>query len=117
MEIITKSGAQGDFMVRRWREPIPESAKPQTPQSDGAFIVAHSHSGHHHIVKGAKEVLDLDLLKSYIVAETQVEMHHQKVGGHEPFALGIPEGEEGPIVWEVTRQRVAGPDGWTRPVD
>ena len=109
--------AQGDLYIRRI-EALPANAKPITPEN-GAYIVAHSETGHHHIIKqsdnvriystGDPMVSYLEVIEATDAAETLLE-HLRSFDTHETIA--IPAG-----VFEIRRQREYTPEGWRRVAD
>lgn len=113
MKIVNNQGAQGDVMFRRI-EALPADAK-ETPAEKGAFVVAHSETGHNHIVlerPGVRYFSAMDELRSYLVVEgdpAPVE-HQRSFYTHETFGLA-------PGVWEVRRQREHTPEGFRRAAD
>jgi hypothetical protein len=113
MNIIEKQAAQGDVMFRRI-EALPPDATPILA-TKGAFVVAHSETGHHHVVlerPGVRMFAAMDVLKSYLVVEDEpatVE-HKRDFDTHAPFALS-------PGTWEVRRQREHTAEGFRRAQD
>ena len=113
MKIIEKAAAQGDVMFRRI-EALPAEARPVDP-ANGAFVVAHSETGHNHVVldrPGVRMFSAMDEFRAYLVVENEpatVE-HQRSFDTHQPFALS-------PGIWEVRRQREYTPEGFRRAAD
>lgn len=113
MKIIHTQGAQGDVMFRRL-DALPDDATPATAEQ-GQFVVAHSETGHNHIVMerpGVTYFSAMDELRSYLVVEgdpAPVE-HQRSFDTHETFGLA-------PGIWEVRRQREYTPEGFRRAAD
>lgn len=113
MRIIKEQAAQGDVMFRRIAE-LPSDAQPIAAR-DGEFVLAHSETGHNHIVMerpGVAMFSALDEFRSYLVVEDKpAEIEHQRrFDTHQSFALS-------PGVWEVRRQREYTPEGFRRAAD
>lgn len=113
MKIIETQAAQGDVMFRKIAE-LPEGATPEK-SVNGAFVVAHSETGHNHVVverPTVKMFSAMDEFRSYLVVEDEpatVE-HQRSFDTHESFALS-------PGIWEVRRQREYTPAGFRRAAD
>jgi gentisate 1,2-dioxygenase len=112
-----RPAAQGDLFLRRI-DKLPANAKPMETES-GAFIVAHSETGHNHIIKerpGVKVYVTDDPMVSYLevieaTEKTEALLEHLRVHDtHE--TLAIPPG-----VFELRRQREHTPEGWRRVAD
>lgn len=109
--------AQGDLMIRRI-EALPASATPMKAEK-GAFIVAHSETGHHHIIAerpnvkmfttGDPMVSYLQVIEATDATETLLE-HLRSFDTHKTIA--IPPG-----TFEIRRQREYTPSGWVRVQD
>lgn len=117
MKTFTNQAAQGDLYIRRI-EAIPSDAKPMQAEK-GQFIVAHSETGHHHVIAerpGVQVYTTDDPLVSYlrvIEATEQTETlleHLRNFDTHETIA--IPPGN-----YELRRQREYTPEGWRRVAD
>jgi hypothetical protein len=111
--IIQTQAAQGDVMFRRI-EALPTDAQP-AKAIDGAFVVAHSETGHNHVVMErptVKMFSAMDEFRSYLVVEDKpAEVKHQRsFDTHQSFALA-------PGIWEVRRQREYTPEGFRRAAD
>jgi hypothetical protein len=117
MKTFQNQAAQGDLLIRRI-EALPANAKPATPEN-GQYIVAHSETGHHHVIADRSNVVLYttdDPMVSYLqvveaadAAETLLE-HLRSFDTHETIA--IPPG-----VFELRRQREYTPEGWRRVED
>lgn len=117
MRTFKNQAAQGDLYIRRI-DAIPASAQPMKAER-GLFIVAHSETGHHHVIAerpGVQVFTTDDPLVSYlrvIEATEQAEAlleHLRNFDTHETIA--IPPGE-----YELRRQREYTPEGWRRVAD
>lgn len=113
MKIIESQAAQGDVMFRRI-DTIPADASPVEPVR-GAYIVAHSETGHNHVVMerpGVRMFSGMDELRAYLVIEgdpAPVE-HQRDFDTHQTFGLSAG-------TWEVRRQREFTPEGFRRAQD
>jgi hypothetical protein len=113
MRIIETQAAQGDVMFRKI-DALPSGVSPEKAV-DGVFVVAHSETGHNHVVMErptVKMFSAMDEFRSYLVVEDKpatVE-HRRHFDTHESFALS-------PGVWEVRRQREYTPEGFRRAAD
>lgn len=117
MKTFKNCAAQGDLMIRRI-DKLPTDAKPVAAER-GAFIVAHSETGHNHIIKerpnvqlfttGDPLVTYLQVIDATEQTETLLE-HLRSFDKHETIV--IPSG-----VFELRRQREYTPEGWRRVED
>lgn len=113
MKIIQAQAAQGDVMFRKIAA-LPEGLTADKP-INGAFIVAHSETGHNHVVMERPTVRmfsGMDAFRSYLVVEdgpAAVE-HQRSFDTHQSFALS-------PGIWEVRRQREYVAEGFRRAAD
>lgn len=117
MRTFKNQAAQGDLLIRRV-EKLPAGLKPMATEG-GKYIVAHSETGHHHVIAARPNVVVFDTedpLVSYLqvveatdAMETVIE-HLRSFDTHE--ALGVPPGN-----YEIRRQRENAPEGWRRAAD
>lgn len=121
MKIIERQAAQGDVLFRKIAA-LPEDVVPAAAE-DGAFVVAHSETGHNHVVLDRPHVrafAAMDELKAmldgkpamYLVVEDEpaaVE-HRRTFDTHQTIGLS-------PGIWEVRRQREYQPEGFRRAAD
>jgi hypothetical protein len=117
-----KSIAQGDVLfVKVSRKSLPADAV-EVPRA-GALIVAHSETGHHHVideltsrhfeVKGSPLVCYLQLGDGIAELGGADVVHHRPWDTHETVRLLGKPGD----VWKVHRQRESSPSGWVRVQD
>lgn len=103
---------QGDVMIRRI-DKLPIGLVP-TVAENGHHIIAHSETGHHHVVLERSAQLLIDQTNAFIayldVAEPTVLEHLRSFDTHEPYRLE-------PGKYEVRRQREHVPEGWRRAAD
>lgn len=113
MKMIEKMAAQGDVAFRKI-DALPGGLKP-AKSDNGAFVVAHSETGHNHVVMErptVKMFSAMDEFRSYLVIEEEpaaVE-HLRSFDTHETIHLS-------PGIWEVRRQREYTPEGFRRAAD
>lgn len=117
MQTFTKCAAQGDLLIRRI-ETIPTDAK-EIKAEKGQYIVAHSETGHNHIIAerpnvklystGDPMVSYLEVVEATDATETLLE-HLRSFDQHE--TIKIPSGK-----FEIRRQREYTPEGWRRVED
>lgn len=117
MKTFINSAAQGDLLLRRI-DKLPDGVKRMATEN-GAFIVAHSETGHHHVIKerpGVKVYTTDDTMVSYlevIEATEQTETLLEHLRSHDTHeTLSIPPG-----FFELRRQREHTPEGWRRVAD
>lgn len=114
MKAFTNCAAQGDIVIRRIKR-LPSGLKPFKAEK-GRYIVAHSETGHHHVLpeQHGVEVLEGDdPLVIYLTVIEQVEItleHLRDFDKHE--SLLITGG-----TYEIRRQREHTPEGWRRVAD
>lgn len=114
MKKVQQQAAQGDLLIRRI-DAIPTNAWPIVP-INGQYIVAHSETGHHHVIAatpGVEYFATDDPLISYLRVVEQVEVtleHLRSFDKHEPILIGGG-------TYEIRRQREYTPEGWRRVAD
>ena len=117
MKTFNNMAAQGDLLIRRIAK-LPDGLKPVSAQC-GNYIVAHSETGHHHVIaerfnvrlySGANPMISyLEVVEATDETETFIE-HLRTFDTHEPisFSAGI---------YEMRRQREYTPEGWRKVED
>jgi hypothetical protein len=117
MKTFNDQAAQGDLLIRRI-DKLPHGATPVAAER-GAFIVAHSETGHNHIIRERPNVCLYttgDPLVTYlqvIEATEKTEALLEHLRGHDTRdTLSIPPG-----IFELRRQREYTPEGWRRVED
>lgn len=116
MNRVTQQAAQGDVLFIR-RDALPDGLS--RVDRDGDAVVAHSETGHHHVVRDPHVVMfepPNDPLVCYLMNEIGGEFevtHLRSFDTHAPLLL---DGGPG-AVWEVRRQREHTPEGWRRVED
>lgn len=107
-----KQAAQGDMLLRRI-DKLPDGLVPAKAEG-GLFVVAHSETGHHHVVKERSAQLLIDKTNAFIAYLNVLEAceleHLRSFDTHEALALE-------PGVYEVRRQVEYTPEGWRRAAD
>lgn len=113
-----KSAAQGDVYFLRVKE-LPKNIKGESKPENGKFILAHSETGHHHVMEARSNVKlfstdnplvsYLQIVEATDEAEIVIE-HMRSFDTHEPikFTDGI---------YKVINQRESAPEGWRRAAD
>lgn len=103
MKTFKNQAAQGDMLARRVAK-LPEGLK-ITLAENGHHILAHSETGHHHVVMerpGVEHFQDaMNLFRSFLVVPEGYEaplVHLRDTHTHETLMFG-------PGIWEITRQR------------
>lgn len=108
---VKKMAAQGDVMFRRVPK-LPEGAKEKTRAGD--LVVAHSETGHHHVVRDPEARLyeTADPFVCYLRLDTpSIDVEHLRpFDTHE--TLRLLGKKKGPAFYEVRRQREHTPEGW-----
>lgn len=117
MKTFQNQCAQGDLLIRRI-EKLPDSVKPMASEK-GVFVVAHSETGHNHVIAerpNVKVYTTGDPMISYlevIEATDAMETLLEHLRGHDTHeTISIPSG-----VYEIRRQREYTPEGWRRVED
>lgn len=111
MKTFEKMAAQGDIVIIK----IDELPKGLTEvKSKKYHVVAHSETGHHHVLEAKKTKFfqGSDPMLCYAVVMTDIaELVHQRpFNTHE--TIGIKKG-----TYEIRRQREYTPEGWRRVAD
>jgi hypothetical protein len=123
MKEVTRCAAQGDVMFRRVKV-IPDGYVRK--EHTGEIVVAHSETGHNHVVRSDKvqwfgldeaklndrEAKQICYLQMGDVCDFTVE-HLRSYDTHETLKM---KGNPGDI-WEVRRQREHTPEGWRQVQD
>jgi hypothetical protein len=113
MHIIKNMAAQGDVLFRRV-DKLPADAKLAAAEN-GQFVVAHSETGHNHIIMERPNVQyysAMDTFKAYLIVEDKpapVE-HLRSFDTHQTIALS-------PGIWEIRRQREHIAEGFRKAAD
>ena len=114
MKSFDKQAAQGDVLITRISY-IPKDAVPAKAEN-GKFVVAHSETGHSHVVTerpGVSFYSSKDPAIAYLEVIDQVEAvleHERSFDTHE--ALLLKGG-----TYEIRRQQEYTPVGWRRVAD
>ncbi len=113
MKTFKNIAAQGDMMLIRIAG-LPEGVKP-VDAINGAYVLAHSETGHNHVVMERPTVKlfsAMDEFRAYLVVEGDpVELEHQRsFDTHESVKIE-------PGIYEVRRQREYTPEGFRRAAD
>lgn len=112
MKKVKKMAAQGDVMFIRVNS-IPSDAV-AAKDEDGLFIVAHSETGHDHVLESRNAQMLIDKTNDFIAylkisKETEVK-HKRSFDTHESLLLA-------PGNYEVRRQREYVPEGFRKVAD
>ncbi len=114
MKTFVNQAAQGDILITKVNH-LPKDAVKATAEK-GKFIVAHSETGHHHVVierPGVQYYTTPDPMKAYLTVIDSVEArleHERSFDTHESILL-----KGG--TYEIRRQREHTPEGWRRVED
>lgn len=108
--------AQGDMLIRRI-EKLPDGLTLDNGDN-GKYVLAHSETGHCHVIKKQKDVTfysnDNDPLVAYLVVDnTKCFVEHERdYDTHE--SIGFDPG-----IYEIRRQIESddSPEGWRRAID
>jgi hypothetical protein len=111
MKTFQNQAAQGDLLITRV-ETLPDGITPAAIES-GEYIVAHSETGHHHVVSAADcQVYETaDPLVAYLVVDNTVEFRHKRES-HTHESIQAKSG-----VFRLDRQREYTPEGFRRAAD
>lgn len=107
---VQRIAFQGDLMVKRVAE-LPADTTVVAPV-DGQYIVAHSETGHHHVIRADGCAMhEANPLLCYLVLDRDMSITHKRSWDtHEPLEIGGG-------IWEVRRQREWTPEGERRAAD
>lgn len=116
MRTVKNFAAQGEMYIRRVPE-FKDAAEPAEVEN-GRFILAHSETGHHHVIDATKtrvfeqkeNVPEGMAILQMIVDEPATVEHLRSNDTHEP--LFLTEGN-----WEIRLQREYTPEGYRRVAD
>lgn len=117
MKTFNKCAAQGDLLIRRI-DSIPVGAI-AVASEHGKFVVAHSETGHNHVIAerpsvklytiGDPMISYLQVIEATDETETLLE-HLRTYDTHETIKIA-------PGNYEIRRQREHTPEGWRRVED
>jgi len=113
MKTVKKLGFQGDVaFVRLSKKP---TVGAELPKNGGRLVVAHSETGHHHVLDGEARMFEAagrDPLVCFLRIDGEVGqvLHLRPFDTHETVGLGKGW-------WKVIRQREYVPEGWRRVLD
>jgi len=103
---------QGDVLFTRVEE-LPEGLK-EISAENGVFVVAHSETGHNHIIKESEAKLyanDNDPFVAYLVVDNTAKLEHMRsFDTHETISF-----DKG--IYRINRQREYTPEGFRRAAD
>jgi hypothetical protein len=104
--------AQGDLNIFKAPE-LPEGLELAKPEKNGVHIIAHSETGHHHVISADDAMYyAIDEFCGYLkVIKDTVVKHLRSFDTHDSVKLN--QGE----TYFITRQREAHLDGWRRAAD
>lgn len=114
MKTFDKIAAQGDMMLIRI-EALPIGLR-ELPPENGAHVLAHSETGHNHVVMDRASVRHfaaMDEFRSYleVTGDESVELRHlRSFDTHESLEIK-------PGIYEVRRQREHTAEGFRRAAD
>ena len=110
--VTNRPSFQGDLCVRRI-DAIPEGMVSKN-QENGVHILAHSETGHHHVIDSRNAQLLIDSTNDFIayldVEEETIVKHLRDFDTHGDLTL--PPGK-----YEIRRQREYIPEGWRKSQD
>jgi hypothetical protein len=112
-----RPASQGDLFIFLVSS-LPKNAKPVEAEN-GVFVVAHSETGHNHVIEakpnvqlfttGDPMISYLEVVEATDAAETLLE-HLRSFDTHESIKIN-------PGIYEIRRQREYVPEGWRRVED
>lgn len=110
--VTERPSFQGDLCIRKVSD-LPNGLNAMKAEG-GHFILAHSETGHHHVVmeRSAQAFIDqTNAFIAYIKVLEPTELEHlRSFDTHEALHLE-------PGIYEVRRQREYTPEGWRRAAD
>lgn len=112
MKTFKNMAAQGDCLIRKI-DKLPDGVE-LAKEENGVFVVAHSETGHNHVIDKNNAQLLIDKTNDFIayldVKEDTPIDHQRSFDTHE--SIMIPKG-----LYEVRRQREYTPEGYRRAAD
>ena len=112
MKTFINQAAQGDVFFQRI-DSLPDNVE-LAKVENGKFVVAHSETGHNHVIEAGPAQMFIDKTNEFIaylnVLETCQLEHLRSYDTHEALAFT-------PGIYRVRRQREATPEGWRRAQD
>ena len=111
MNVLRYIAAQGDLNIYLI-DAIPDGMEQASPEADGNHILAHSETGHHHIIDGnTARVFNQDEFVSFLKVKEDAEIIHlRSFDTHEKIPMPIGD-------YMITRQRQPSIEGWERVAD
>ena len=103
---------QGELNILKLEgEEIPKGLKELQPEK-GQHILAHSETGHHHVIDGnTARVFEVDEFSGYVDVPKKAEVIHlRSFDTHAPVSLDAGK-------YLITRQREYTPEGFRRAID
>jgi len=112
MRLFDKQARQGDVLITRITV-LPEGLNKTEPEGND-YIVTHSETGHHHVMKSkSTEMYQAanDPFIAYLVVNEQTDLRHLRgFDTHETIRFN-------PGIYRINRQRQMGVEGWERVAD
>ena len=112
MKTFDKIAAQGDTLFIKI-DALPAGVETVEPEN-GKNVVAHSETGHHHVIDAATTTLyrlPEEIYEAFLVVEQPADLTHERsFDTHEPIRFE-------PGVYRVRRQREYTPEGYRRAAD
>lgn len=117
MKTVKNVAAQGEMLIRRVAS-FSEAEKTTMKDENGVFILAHSETGHHHVIdRKHVEVFEqtenvpegMGILQMIVKEPSQIT-HLRSTDTHEPLMVGKG-------LWEIRLQREYTPEGYRRVAD
>ncbi len=114
MKTFDKQAAQGDMLITKIAK-LPKGLT-EAKLEKGKYILAHSETGHHHVVRKQEGVTffsndDNPFLAYLVVDNTKCLVEHER-SFHTHEGIEIGDG-----VYEIRRQREYTPEGFRRAID
>ena len=130
MKTFNNQAAQGDMLIRSI-DKLPSNVK-EAQEENGNYVLAHSETGHNHVVKKQHGISfyqnDNDPFIAYLVIDTDkikenVELKHLRDHDtHETISFFTGDNfskikDKGKKIFEIRRQREYTPEGFRRAQD
>jgi hypothetical protein len=113
MKTFKKCAAQGDMLITRI-DSLPEGLEPAKSERKGYHVLAHSETGHDHVVLEKSAQLLINKTNAFIAYLNVMEPceieHLRSHDTHESIKV-----EKG--FYEIRRQREYTPEGWRKAQD
>jgi phage pi2 protein 07 len=118
MKTFKNMAAQGDLVIKRVAD-MPDFDVEEMKVENGVYVVAHSESGHNHVMNASTvtafknpKTSENDLYELFLKVDAPTMLDHVKTGPDQHEALLVPPG-----TYKIVRQREHTAEGFRRAQD